>query len=153
MQIRMHGKSELTVENLHEEGLDVVADPEIHAHFSAMEMFGASFALCSASVLAAWGEQAELDSEDLSVRIRWAYTPNPFRVGRFEISISWPSLPEEFAETAKEAVETCTIHHTFEQPPKIEVSLSTNAAAPANGVQKRERALKESGASGQEAET
>lgn len=120
MRIRMHGRDDLTVERLLEPGYQIGTDPGVHAHFSAMEMFAASFALCSGSVLASFAENVGADPDDLSIRIRWSYAPNPLRVRKFDIDVRWPSLPAFHRESAERAVKQCTIHHTFEQPPEVE---------------------------------
>lgn len=119
MRIRLHGEDDLTVEALLEPGFEVETDPGIHAHFSAMEMFAASFALCSANVLMAYAEKTGGDPEDLSVRISWSYLPNPLRIGAIELSILWPSLPPGRRLAAERAAKQCTIHHTLEDPPDV----------------------------------
>lgn len=119
MRIRLHGEDDLTVEALLEPGFEVESDPGIHAHFSAMEMFAASFALCSANVLMAYAEQTGDDPDDLSLRIRWSYLPNPLRIGAIELSVHWPSLPPGKRLAAERAAKQCTIHHTLEDPPNV----------------------------------
>lgn len=120
MHIQMHGESDLTLSGVEAPGFEVEVDPEVHAHFSALPMFATSLGLCTASVLATYGEQLDVPLEDLRVRVSWTYAEDPYRVDDIDMAITWPSLPESRREAVRRAAEKCTIHNTLHDPPEIE---------------------------------
>ncbi|SCY53540.1 OsmC family protein [Thiohalorhabdus denitrificans] len=118
MRITLHGPQDLTLSALAEEGLQVAAERD-DAHFSAMEMFNTSLALCTASVLMSYAERIDTGLNGLTVRMRWEYHEDPYRIGRIAMDIRWPDLPESRRKAAERAAEQCTLHHTLEVPPEV----------------------------------
>jgi len=119
MRITLHGPQDLTLSAVSEEGLQVSAEHE-DAHFSAMEMFNTSLALCTASVLMSYAEHAGVGLEGMTLRMRWEYRDDPYRIGHIGMDIRWPGLPENRHKAARRAAEQCTLHHTLEVPPEVE---------------------------------
>ena len=119
MHILLHDDSDLTLSQFDEPGFEVEVDPEIHAHYSALQMFATSLGLCTASVLATYGERFDAPVDDLKVRVSWVYAEDPYRVDEIDMAIEWPSLPESRQEAARRAAETCTIHNTLHHPPEV----------------------------------
>lgn len=118
MKVILHKPEDLELRDFDLPGFDVEShDPQ--AHFSAMEMFATSMALCTYSVLAAYAEQIETSPEELRIGMRWSYVPEPFRIGNIDMDIHWPGLPESRIKAAQRAASHCTLHHTLEHPPTV----------------------------------
>mgnify|MGYP006290585083 CR=1 FL=1 len=124
MRILMHDESDLTLSRFEEPGFEVETEGEVHAHYSALQMFATSLGLCTASVLLTYGERVDAEPDDLTVRVAWTYTEDPYRVDEIEMDIDWPSLPESRLEAARRAAETCTIHNTLHHPPDVETRVN-----------------------------
>ncbi len=131
MRIVLHAESDLTLTDLEAPGFDVESEAE-DVHYSALQMFATSLALCTASVLAAYGENLEVSIEGLAVRVRWDYVDKPYRVGQIAMDITWPGVPESRLKAAERAAATCTIHNTLHHPPEIETRVTRGDAAPAD---------------------
>lgn len=119
MRVLLHGPQDLTLTDFEVPEFQVVPETE-EVHFSAMEMFATSIALCTYSVLVSYAEQAAADTTGLSVRMRWAYHEDPYRIGDIQMDISWPGLPGNRLQAAERAAEQCTLHHTLQVPPEFE---------------------------------
>lgn len=117
MKVVLKGETDLVLTGFEEPGFEV--ESEGHAHFSALEMFHTSLALCTYSVLAAYAEQLEADTVGLEVRVRWEYYEDPYRVGRIEMDVTWPGVPESRIKAAERAARHCTIHNTLHAPPEV----------------------------------
>lgn len=119
MVIRLHGATDLELTDLD--------DPRLHIHgdadgegFSALQMFAASLILCTASVLEGYASGVlDTDVGNLSLRAKWDYVEDPYRVGRIDMTVRWPDVPESRIEAVKRAVRSCTVHRTLEHPPEI----------------------------------
>lgn len=90
-----------------------------HVHFSPLHMLAASLATCTASVLASWADQAELDPADLAIDLEWDYVDDPYRVGEYRLELSWPSLPENRRAAALLVAQHCTVEATLKHPTTI----------------------------------
>ena len=103
-------------------GLEIEsADPAVQ--FSPLHMLAASLATCTFSVLVGWAHQARLDVTGLEIGLEWEYYENPFRVGRYEMTVRWPGLPEERRTAALRVAEHCTVEQTLRIPPEIELRI------------------------------
>lgn len=123
MKAILHGENNLEFRDFEEPDLQVDArDPE--AHFSALQMFATSLAVCTYSVLAAYAEQIEASTEDLAIRLGWDYAEGPFRIGAIDMNINWPQLPENRLKAAQRAAAQCTLHNTLEHPPPVNTEVS-----------------------------
>lgn len=71
-------------------------------------------------MLASYAAQAGADTTALSIRMRWAYREDPFRIGDIDMDVTWPGLPENRRKAAERAAQQCTLHHTLEVPPAFE---------------------------------
>ena len=119
MDLVLHGPTELEVAKLDEPGLALVGDAGGEG-FGPLQMLAASLALCTASVLHVYAhEVAKAAITELSIRVLWSYAERPYRVGRIEMVIRWPALPEDRRAAAARAAASCTVHRTFEHPPEL----------------------------------
>lgn len=102
--------------------LSVEAD-SAEMQYSPFHMLASGLATCTYSVLASWGTHARLSVDDLAIEVGWSFEENPHRVGRMDLDVIWPSLPEERRAAAQRATALCTVTRTFEQPPTIGVEI------------------------------
>lgn len=130
MELRLTGATELEAAALTEPGMDVVGDADGEG-FGPLQMFAASMALCTASVMHAYAHNVlSVGVERLAIRVRWSYGQNPNRVDRMEMTILWPDVPDDRLEAARRAAATCTIHRTLEHPPEVVTNIErTDASA------------------------
>lgn len=91
--------------------------------YSPFHMLASGLATCTFSVLASWGTHARLSIDDLAIEVGWSFQENPHRVGRMDVDVIWPSLPEERRNAALRAAGLCTITRTLEQPPQVAVEV------------------------------
>lgn len=118
MRIIMNSAEDLDISDFNRPGINIESrDPE--AHYSAMQMFATSLALCTYSVLASYAEQIQVKADNLAVHMQWRYGQQPFRIDHIEMEIDWPELPESRLEAARRAAEMCTLHNTLAQPPEL----------------------------------
>lgn len=123
MIIHLHGASDLELTNIDEPGFHVHGDAEGEG-FGALQMFAASLVLCTAAVLDAYAVGVlKTDVTNLSLRVRWDYAEDPFRVGSMHVTVRWPEIPDNRVEALKRAVKTCTVHRTLEHPPALSTEL------------------------------
>ena len=88
--------------------------------FGALQMFAASLVLCTAAVLDGYARGVlKKDVRNLSLRARWQYAEDPYRVGRIDVTVRWPDVPEDRMKAVERAVKACTVHRTLEHPPTI----------------------------------
>ncbi len=107
--------------------LRAVGDGAFHVHgdaggqgFGALQMFAASLAMCTASVLATYAENVlHVPIDQLRLRVRWSYAERPYRVGEIELDVHWPELPEDRLDAVRRAAAACTVHRTLERPPEV----------------------------------
>ena len=97
--------------------------------YSPFHMLASALATCVYSVLASWGTNAKLPIEELVVEVGWSFVENPHRVGRYEVELLWPSLPEGRRAAAERAAHLCTVHKTLQMPPEVHMQVQTGVAA------------------------
>lgn len=95
--------------------------PTADRSYSPFHMVAGGLAYCTFSVMYAWAENAGLNAEDLIVDVSWKFADDPHRVGQYTIQFTWPSLPAKRLAAAKRVAEMCTLHATFERPPRISI--------------------------------
>lgn len=118
MNVIMHHSEDLELKQFDEPGLNIEQlDPE--AHYSAMQMFATAMGLCTYSVLAGYAEQLDTPTEQMSLRMRWDYVEDPYRIGQFDMEIQWPELPSSKQNAAQRVASKCTLHNTLEHPPHL----------------------------------
>ena len=104
-----------------DDGLNVVGGP-----FGPLQMLAGSLALCIASVIHSYGETARLHLHGFGVEVRWEYVEDPYRVGRYDITLHLPEdVPPERHRAIVRAADTCTVHRTLEHPPTMETAIRT----------------------------
>jgi uncharacterized OsmC-like protein len=104
-----------------------LTEPTLHVHgdaggegFGAMQMFVASLALCSASVLQEYARgPLGADTRGLKLALRWDYGEKPYRIARIESIVSWPEVPASRRDAVVRAIATCTIHRSLDRPPDL----------------------------------
>jgi len=92
--------------------------------FSPFHMVASGLATCVYSVMASWAGTAKLASDDLVIEVGWSFAEEPHRVGRYELALLWPSLPENRRAAARRVAALCPIHATLHHPPQIDVDVS-----------------------------
>ena len=112
----------LSEERLRLEGgagpLTIEAD-SAEMQYSPFHMLASGLAVCIYSVLHSWATTAKLSGDDLAVEVGWTFVEDPHRVGEFDVEVIWPSLPDTRRAAAERAAHLCTVHKTFEHPPRI----------------------------------
>ena len=122
MRILIEGERRIVLTPEGGDALSIVpAAPELG--FSPLHMLAASFATCTLAALASWAQVAELSMEGLVIVLEWEYVDDPYRVGRYDMSITWPAVPEARRTVALRVAKSCTVEHTLEHPPQIDVQL------------------------------
>lgn len=108
-------------------GLNVTGD-----EFGPLQMLATSLALCTASVVHAYGETAQLSLDGFAVAVAWEYADGPHRVGSFALTLHLPAtVPEGRHRAILRAAETCTVHNTLLHSPAITSAVAPLADAPA----------------------
>jgi len=95
--------------------------PTADRSYSPFHMVAGGLAYCTFSVMYAWAENAGINADDLIVDVSWKFADEPYRVGQYAIQFTWPSLPAKRLAAAKRVAEMCTLHATFERPPRISI--------------------------------
>lgn len=95
-------------------------------NFGALQMLATSLALCTASVVQAYGETARLSLEGFAVEVVWEYVEEPHRVGAYTMTLFLPeALSTARHRAIMRAAETCAVHQTLTHPPTIKTELAT----------------------------
>lgn len=92
--------------------------------YSPFHMVASGLATCVHSVLASWAETAGLAADDLAIEVGWAFADRPHRVGSYELSLRWPSLPAERRGAAQRVAALCPVHATLHHPPAIRAEVA-----------------------------
>lgn len=93
--------------------------------YSPFHMVASGIATCVLSVLHSWASHADLDAERLSVEVAWEFAERPHRVGRYDIELKWPGLPEARVQAATRAATLCAVHNTLSHPPQLDTRVTT----------------------------
>jgi len=94
------------------------------AQYSPFHMLASALGTCQLSVLASWGEHAEIDVSGLAAEISWRFTGSPHRVGEMDVTITWPALPPERRNAAERAASLCAIHSTLTHSSTIRTEIA-----------------------------
>lgn len=97
--------------------------------YSPFHMLASGLASCTFSVLHSWASNAGLGWEDLSIAVTWKFVDKPHRIGAMDVTLNWPSLPEDRTNVALRASQLCAVHATLSHSPEISI---TRAARPAS---------------------
>ena len=105
------------------EGLSIEGDD-----FGPLPMLATSLALCTASVIYAYAETAQLAVDGFAIEVRWDYADDPYRVGHFDLTLHLPeSVPASRHRAILRAADTCTVHQTLTHSPTIDTVVQTFA--------------------------
>lgn len=89
------------------------------ADFSPFHMLASGLGACVYSLLYGWALQAKLSPDDLAIEVTWRFADEPRRVARYDLTLEWPSLPEERRAAAVRLVDHCPVHATLENPTEL----------------------------------
>jgi uncharacterized OsmC-like protein len=95
--------------------------------YSPFHMLASGLAFCTFSVLASWAGHAGLEADDISIDVRWTFVDDPHRVGKMDVQVTWPSLPEKRLEAARRVGELCAVHATLQHSPAINIQGRTRS--------------------------
>ncbi len=109
------------------DGFEVVGE-----HFGPLQMLATSLALCTASVVQAYGDTAQLNVAGFEIDVQWGYVEDPYRVGNFDMTLLLPpTVPPQRHKAVIRAANTCTVHHTLQHHPHIATDVAVlDPAAP-----------------------
>ena len=94
--------------------------------FGPLPMLAASLALCTVSVIQSYADGAGVDVAGFGVEVRWNYVEDPYRVGRYDVTLHLPtSVPQSRHRAIVRVADTCTVHATLIHPPAIETVVET----------------------------
>jgi len=105
--------------------------PSAEQSYSPFHMLGSSLAVCTHSLVHSWATHANLDADDLAIEVRWTFAERPHRVGAIDLTLDWPSLPENRREAALRAAKLCPVHATLSHPPTITIGTASGDRASA----------------------
>ncbi len=118
MKITLRGPEDLTINDLDAPGFEVVSDND-KAVYSAIQMFAVSLGLCTYSVVLQYGEALGVDATGLTLRLRWRYADEPFRIAHLDVDIDWPAMPSDRLRAVQRVAAHCTLHNTLRHPPEV----------------------------------
>jgi uncharacterized OsmC-like protein len=95
--------------------------PTADRSYSPFHMMASGLAYCTFSVMYAWAEAAKIDAADLTLEVSWEFAEEPHRVGRYDLTFRWPSLPERRLDAARRVAELCAVHATLQHPPTVNI--------------------------------
>ena len=95
------------------------------ASYSPFHMLASALGSCVLSVLSSWAEHAKLDASALAVEVGWRFVDQPRRVGKMELRIIWPDLPQNRRAAAERAAHLCAIHNTLTRSPTISTEIAS----------------------------
>jgi ribosomal protein S12 methylthiotransferase accessory factor len=94
------------------------------------ELFLASIGTCAGLYVSRFCQQRGIPTEEIKIRQIMVPDPSTRMIGRIQLEIM---LPDDFPERYKDAVirsaQLCAVKKHLEQPPRIEVTTTTMAAA------------------------
>lgn len=103
--------------------------PSAEQSYSPFHMLGSSLAVCTHSLVHSWATHAKLNADDLAIEVRWTFAERPHRVGTIDLTLDWPSLPENRREAAQRAAKLCPVHATLSQSPTITIGATAGGGA------------------------
>ncbi len=103
-----------------------------NAGMAPPEFLLASLGTCAAFYAAQYLKTRLLPADGLEVHVSAEKATGPARLASFRIDVRVPNLADpKHQEGVLRAAKSCLIHNTLMQPPQIEMTLSTAAAAKA----------------------
>lgn len=123
MKVIMHDEENLEFRQFTTPDLEIESE-DPHFHYSALQMFATSLAICTYSILTSYAEQVDTSTDNLFMYIKWQYSQDPFRIKHIDMDIHWPDLPESRLTAAQRVASLCTLHSTLEMPPEVITKVS-----------------------------
>ena len=91
--------------------------------YSPFHMLGSGLGACIYSLLQSWAAHAGIAADKLAIEVRWTFAEKPHRIGRYEVALEWPGLPESRRAAATRAAALCPVHATLRHSPEIAVEV------------------------------
>jgi uncharacterized OsmC-like protein len=113
--------------NIQVRGRDVTSDMSVEdggrgAGFSPAELLAGSLGACIAMMVQGYCDRNGYTDGDVDVSLTLELADSPKRVGAIVVDVELPNgVPEERRETIRRVAEKCTIHETFNHPPRVDV--------------------------------
>ena len=110
--------------------------PTADQSYSPFHMVAGGLAYCTFSVMYAWAENAGITGDDLVIDVSWTFADEPYRVSKYAVEFTWPSLPAKRLAAAKRVAEMCTIHATLLHAPRISIDATASSSTEAAPIAK-----------------
>jgi uncharacterized OsmC-like protein len=113
--------------NIQVRGRDVTSDMSVEdggrgAGFSPAELLAGSLGACIAMMVQGYCNRNGYTDGDVDVSLTLELADSPKRVGAIVVDVELPNgVPEERREAIRRVAEKCTIHETFNHPPRVDV--------------------------------
>ncbi len=89
-----------------------------------VELLSASLATCVGVFVVDYLRRNELKAEGLTIDITSTGARNPSRVGAFQVQVNVPAtLNERQRISVERLAKSCTVHHTLEHPPEMQIDI------------------------------
>lgn len=95
--------------------------------YSPFHMLASGLAVCVVSTVSSWASNAGISTEGITVAVGWTFAEKPHRVGRFDLVLDWPGLPEDRRATAIRAAGLCPVHKSLETPTEVHTDIRVGA--------------------------
>jgi putative redox protein len=108
-------------------GQDLTSDMSLEdggrgAGFSPAELLAGSLGACIAMMVQGYCDRNGYTDGDVAVSLTIELADKPKRVGAIVIDVELPDgVPEDRWEAIRRVAEKCTIHETFNHPPRVDV--------------------------------
>jgi ribosomal protein S12 methylthiotransferase accessory factor len=91
------------------------------------ELFAGALGACIGVYIVDFCRRHDVPVENLRIRVSWRVVKDPIRIGEMEAEILIPNLDEKFRRPLLRVAESCLIHRTVQNPPRIRIGLETSA--------------------------
>lgn len=95
------------------------------------ELFAASLAACVAFYAERFLRRNDLTTDGLKVTCDYGWAQKPHRVGKIDLVVDAPGLPDARREAFARVIDGCTLHNTLRQPPDVRVTVAAIHSAAA----------------------
>ena len=95
------------------------------------EHFVASLGACVAFYAERFLRRHELSTQGLRVTCDYTWAENPHRIGRIDVGVDVPGLPQARRQAFTRVVEHCTVHNSLLYPAEVRIGLKTGETAAA----------------------
>lgn len=125
MNIHIANATEVHLAHLGDEAL-IVSKENDAISYSAIAMWITALGRCTYAVLDHYALRLDLDSDEIKEVLTWGFSHEPTTIKTINLTITWPSLPENRRKAVERAAHKCTIHNTIKTCVAINVQVITN---------------------------